>query len=255
MSAPIKERSRRPGTAPARRPAARAVEPPPARRHRRWPFVLVGLIVVVVAAAVGWLFWVSSVFGLTTITVRGVDTGLVGTVRAAAAVPQDTPLARIDTAAVQRRVAALPQVAAADVALAWPHGVVVTVQMRTPVAVTSANGGYWLLDSGGRPYQQVSTPPSGLVVVALATPGPTDPATSAALTVVQAMTSDFRATVSAVTADSAYNIVITLRDKRIVRWGGADASARKMQILPALLEQQGKVYDISDPGMVTVRQQ
>ena len=127
------------------------------------------------------------------------------------------------------------------------------MQPRTPVAVTSANGRLWLLDSTGQPFQQVATAPAGLVTVLLATPGTDDPATRAALIVVDSMTADFRATVESVRADSPYQITLSLADGRAVIWGGSDDGARKMQILPGLLTRPGRLFDISDPSMVTVR--
>ncbi|MTD16509.1 FtsQ-type POTRA domain-containing protein [Nakamurella sp. YIM 132087] len=224
-----------------------------APRRRRWPYVLVASILVLVCAGAGYVFFFSPLLGLRTVTVAGADADLTGQIRAAVDLPDGTPLARIDLSQVQDRVEDVPQVAAATVTRAWPDGLVVTVRSRTPVAVTSANGRTWLLDSSGVAYERVATVPAGMVTVNLATPAPGDPATEAALTVIGAMTADFRETVASVTARSAYDLSVTLKDKRVVFWGGTDRSARKMQILPALLERPGKTFDVSDPDLVTVR--
>jgi cell division protein FtsQ len=37
-----------------------------------------------------------------------------------------------------------------------------------------------------------------------------------------------------------------------VIWGEATDSAKKMEILPAVLAQQGTVYNISDPTLISV---
>ena len=54
-------------------------------------------------------------------------------------------------------------------------------------------------------------------------------------------------------ARTAYDIKLTLTDGRSVIWGEATDSAEKMEILPAVLAQQGTVYNISDPTLVSVR--
>lgn len=224
------------------------------RSHRRrWPFVLAGTFLALVLAAAGYLLWFTPVLGVRSVVITGASGGLVDEIRGALSIADGTPLIRIDTGAAAQRVEQVPQVAQADVTRVWPNTVDVVVQPRTPVAVTSANGRLWLLDSTGKPYQQVAKPPPGLVTVLLATPGSDDPATRAALVVVDSMTADFRTEVDSVRADSPYQITVSLSDGRAVIWGGSDDGARKMQILPGLLTQPGRLFDISDPSMVTVR--
>ncbi|GGM11606.1 cell division protein FtsQ/DivIB [Nakamurella endophytica] len=224
-------------------------------RRRRWPLVLAAGLVVALLAAAGWVLYATSVFGVRTVQVAGVDDGVAADIRQAVddVAPPGTPLLRVDLDTVRSRVEALPQVASATVTRHWPDAVVVAALARTPVAVTSANGTFWLLDSGGRPYQQVDRAPGGLVTVELATPGPQDPATTAALKIVGAMTSDFRKQVRTVRASSAYDVRVLLRDGRTVIWGGSADDATKMQVLGALLQQPGTVFDISDPTLATVR--
>ena len=221
--------------------------------RRRWPVYLAVGLVLVLAGVVGYVLWFTAVLGVRTVSVAGAGAGLTTEVRAVLEVPDGTPLIRVDLAAVQRQVEAVPEVASAQVRRDWPNGLRVTVVARTPVAVTSANGALWLLDSAGYPYLKVPAAPAGLTTVELATPGAGDPATTAALAVVGSMTAEFRATVAAVRAPSVFGIEVLLKDGRTVVWGGSDEGARKMQILPALLRQPGKIYDISDPAIVTVR--
>ena len=151
-------------------------------------------------------------------------------------------------------VLAVPDVAAASVSRHWPHDLRIIVTTRVPIAVTKANGAFWLLDAAGLPYRKVgsSTAPAGLLAIDLATPGVKDPATLAGLAVISQLTVPFRQSVASVSAPSPYAVVLRLRDGRTVRWGGSDQGAKKMQILPAVLAQPGSTYDISDPGLVTV---
>lgn len=221
--------------------------------RRRWPFVLAGVLVVVVLAAGSWVIWFSSLLALRTIDVGGTDQTVASAVRVALAHHEGSPLARIGIADAEAEVRALPEIAEVEVIRQWPDTLVVNVKARTPVAVTAANGALWLLDSSGFAYRQVEAAPAGLVTLELASPGPDDPATAAALTVLGAMTAEFRAQVGAIVAGSPFAVTVNLKDGRVVMWGSADRSPRKMQITPALLEQPGQVFDLSDPDLVTVR--
>jgi cell division protein FtsQ len=146
------------------------------------------------------------------------------------------------------------EVSSVEVSRGWPDTLAIAVSPRIPVAVTSANGQFYLLDAGGDPYLAVASPPAGLVTVQLVAPGAGDPSTVAALTVASALTQDFRAQVAQITARTPFDVELTLTDGRKIIWGEATQSAQKMQVLPALLAQQdGTEYDVTDPTLVTVR--
>ena len=49
------------------------------------------------------------------------------------------------------------------------------------------------------------------------------------------------------------SITLTLADGRSVRWGSADESQRKVQVLAILLKQKASVYDVSGPEQPTTR--
>ena len=104
------------------------------------------------------------------------------------------------------------------------------------------------------PYLAVTTPPAGLITVALVAPGVGDPSTIAALAVAASLTPDFRTQVASVSARTSFDVELTLVDGRKIIWGEATDSDKKMQILPALLvAQEGTEYDVTDPTLVTVR--
>ncbi|MBM9477528.1 FtsQ-type POTRA domain-containing protein [Nakamurella flavida] len=236
--------------APPTRPR-RVVRPP-----RRWPWI-VGMVLAVVVLIGGFVtVWWTPLLGLRTVQVSGVQDDVRAQVQAAVDVTAGTPLARIDLDAVSARVADVPSVASVQVSRGWPHALDVQVVARVPVAVTQANGSWWLMDAAGDPYVPVDAAPAGLPVVELATPGAGDPATVAALTVAQALPDGLRTQVAAVAARTAFDVTLRLADGRTVVWGdAADATqtARKIEVLPALLQQDGTVLDVSDPTLVTVR--
>jgi cell division protein FtsQ len=59
--------------------------------------------------------------------------------------------------------------------------------------------------------------------------------------------------VRTVTAGSSESITLTLRDGRTVLWGGTDRNADKAKLLPAILGQPGRYFDVSDPDTVISR--
>src|SRR6476620_10541544 len=260
--APKERRSRKAGRRSARRARktqARRDKPrkprkPPRDRPRRWPwFVALGVLLALLGGAVYGVFF-SPLLGVRSVAITGSPDPLTAQVRAVVDVPDGTPLARVDLDAVAQRVEAVPEVAEVEVARGWPETLTITVTPREPVAVTSANGKFYLLDKNGDPYLAVDAPPAGLTVVKLVAPGAGDPSTVAALTVVAALAPEFRTQVVDVSARAAFDVRLTLADGKNVIWGEASNSAQKMQILPSVLTQQeGTEYDISDPTLVTIR--
>ena len=221
---------------------------------RRWHWITALAVVGVLICGAVYAVFFSALLGLQTVTVTGVPDDVAARIRTLTPATDGTPLARVDLAAVAASVGAIPQVSDVEVARDWPHTLMVAVTPRVPVAVTSANGQFWLLDATGAPYLAVAGPPAGLVTVQLVAPGAGDPSTVAALTVASALTPQFRPTVTAISARTPFDVELTLKDGRKVLWGEATQSAEKMQLLPALLAAQtGKLYDITDPTLVSVR--
>ena len=253
-----------PATAPDAPPTGRSARDRRPRRgedrlpRRQWPWVLAAFLVLVLLGGAAYVAYRTPVLGVKAVAVLTTGGELSDEVRGevvgAAAVAVGTPLIMVNLESVRRRVLAVPQVSAASVSRHWPNELSITVTQRSAVALTRANGALWLLDATGVPYLEVDGPaPAGLLTIDLATPGAGDAATLAGLAVVGQLKAPIRDQVASVSAPSAYRVVITLRDGRVVVWGSADQGARKMQILPALLAQPGHTFDLSDPTMVTVR--
>ena len=222
--------------------------------RRRWPVALAFALLAALVGAAGIVVWASPILGLRTVEVRGSGAqDLAGEVRAAVDVPMGTPLIQIDTAAVRARLAQVGPVASVQVERSWPHALVVTVTERLPLAVTQADGHWWLLDATGKPYQQVTSPPADLMPIALATPGEGDRATLAALGVLGSLAPGIRDEVTGVSAPHAYDIALSLTGGRTVVWGANADNATKNQVLPALLKRPGTTYDVTDPTLATVR--
>jgi cell division protein FtsQ len=143
----------------------------------------------------------------------------------------------------------------------WPHTVVVTVVEREPVAVVGVPGQRTLVDASGVLFDTVTgAPPAGIVPLDVASPGPGDPTTMAALAAVEAMSTDLRKKVASLAAATPDDISLTLTDGTVVHWGGPEKSDRKGSALAAVLAQlAGKklepasTIDVSTPEAVVLR--
>ena len=244
---------------PARRGAAQQPASGGRPPRRSWPWALAAFLVLALLGGAAYVAYRTPVLGVQSVAVSATGGELTDALRTevsdATGVATGTPLLRVDLESARRRVLAVPQVASASVARRWPHELQVAVTLRTPAALTKANGSLWLLDATGVPYLKVagSAAPAGLLTIDLATPAANDPATMAGLAVVGQLRAPVRGQIATVSAPSPYRVTLGLRDGRTVIWGSPDQSAKKMQILPAVLDRPGTTFDVSDPDIVTVR--
>ena len=223
-----------------------------ARRWLTWKYVLLVLLVVALLVGGAWLFWFSSYLAVRTVEVSGAERLGGAEVRAAAAVPDGEPLARVDLTAVQARVQALADVRAAEVTRTWPDTVTITVEERVPVAVVEIGGTLRGLDTEGVVFREYRSAPEGLPRVE--TPADTGrDALLEAAGVVSALPGDLTRRVDHVEVATVDQISLELRDGRTVVWGSAEESEAKAEVLAALLEQPGSTYDVSVPSQPTIR--
>jgi cell division protein FtsQ len=220
---------------------------------RRPPLRVLAMVAagLVLLGVMAWIVYGTSVLGVRRIEVNGTTIVDAGRVRAAAAVVIGTPLARVDTDAVAARVGALPPVASVDVSRSWPGTLVIDVTERVPVAVVATPAGFVVVDATGVVFNTVAVAPAGVVTLKVASPGPADPSTVAALHVLAALTPQLRAQLAAISATTPTAIRLELTGGRAVIWGGADQSEVKARVATALLGRPGKTIDVSAPEVAT----
>lgn len=222
------------------------------------PWFAGGLVVLVLIGGLGWVLLGSSLFDARSVQVVGTIELPVDAVRAVAAVPLGTPMLRLDTAAIETRVAALSRVASVQVRRGLDGTVQIAVIERTPVALVRRAGAVHLIDATGTDYATVPSPPPGLLPeLQVARVGPRDAGTAAALKVLTALPGWLRVQVRSIAATSAADIVLRLDNGRAgtprqVRWGDATQGDRKAAVLGALLTQPGTIYDVSSPALPTI---
>jgi cell division protein FtsQ len=225
------------------------LDPVPARR--RYPIVIAGAVAFVLIAV--WVVAFSPLLGVRTVTVSGTKAVTTAQVETAAAITSGTPLVRLDTGAVRKRVESLPGVASASVSVSYPSTVHIGIVERVAVGYLATGGSFTLVDRSGAQYEKVDSAPPGLPRFALPT-GRGAQATGQAVTVVAAaLSTSVLAQLNQISADTPQAITLTLRDGRTVAWGSDDRSRQKAALLPALLGQPGMHFDVSNPDVVVVR--
>ncbi|WP_242448508.1 cell division protein FtsQ/DivIB [Cellulomonas sp. WB94] len=214
-------------------------------------------------AAVGWLLFVSPVLALDPldVTVTGAGTVVaVDQVAAVVAARASTPLPRLDTVGLRDAILEVPGVREARVTRDWPHGIVVELVAREPVAAvpetapadpTAPAAGFALLDMDGVQVGRVDAAPDGLPVVEV--PVGDKRTLAAVLSVLQALPADLLAEVGQVSAQTQDTVTMQLRDGARVEWGSAQQAPLKIAVLQALRKAPSsagaQVYDVSAPTL------
>ena len=201
-----------------------------------------------------WLVELSPVLTARSVRVEGVPPGAVADITRRAAVTLGTPLARVDTAAVTRRVIASATLAEVTVGRSWPSTIVISASPRVPVlAVKNPQGQVQVVDSQGVAYATVRSSPPGVPLINTVENPPSKDSLRAGIAVLQALSGSQRVLVSNVTVSGANLVTLTLRAVTVV-WGGASEPELKVKVMTALLGREGvRTIDVSAPRTPVTR--
>jgi cell division protein FtsQ len=215
---------------------------------KRWLIPVV--IVVPIILAVGWLLWFSPWLAVTQVQVTVSSAPEVAgpltpdEVSAVAEVQTGTPLLRVDTGAVEERIAALPAVESVAVSRSWPDAIVIDVVRRTPVALVASSSGYDVVDATGAVIRNVATIEGDLPIVRATGDG-----VGAAVAVARELPEEIRRKVVGIEASTRNDVTLLLRNGSEVMWGSAQDGAFKAKVLQTLFQVDAKYYDVSAPGV------
>ena len=223
------------------------------RRHRMLRRVLPLVLAVTVLGFAVWAVLFSTLLGVHRVDVLGGQRVTEREVLAAAHVAQGAPLSRLDVAGIAARVSKLAPVASVVVQRDWPQGVGITITERVPFAVVTINGDPWLVDRSGVPFDRTGAVGSKLPHITTAHAGADDAATKAGLDVLAALPADVVSRVNRIDVPGPEEVTLALAGGKTVVWGSARESDKKAAVLAAVLKQDGHVYDVSTPAVVTVR--
>jgi cell division protein FtsQ len=241
------------------RPGARPVSRLPARLYaarrrsrERWRRLAVTVTVAVaLLATAGYLVvWHTPLFAVGTVRVVGARAVPGAQIAAASGIRPGAAMASVDAAAAVRRVEGIARIASAEVALSWPHTVVVTVVERAPAALIPAGGGYQIVDRSGVIFGTAAAPVGGLPVIRIsAAPAVRERVVPGALAALRALSGPLAARVTGIAASGVYDITLTLSGGITVFWGDGAEPARKAADLAAMMRRgPAQRFDVSAPN-------
>jgi cell division protein FtsQ len=223
------------------------------RRWLAWRYVLAVVLVLAVVAAGVYAVWFSSWLAVETIEVSGAQTVDASDIRARSGIEVGDPLVRVDLATAERRISALAVVRSVSVTRQWPHGVLVSIQERVPIAVVEIGTQLRGMDAEGVVFRDYKKAPPGLPRVETSI-GTTSQALREAAKVISALPADLTLQVDHVQVTTIDQISLVLKDGRVVIWGSAEDSETKAEVLATLLATvQAQTYDVSVPSKPATR--
>lgn len=228
------------------------------RRAGRWRLVrrvVAALVVLGMLAGAGWLVFLSDYVTAERVEVSGTSTLPEAQVRRAADVPTGTPLARVDLSGVRARVEAIPAVRSAEVSRSWPHAVRIVVRERRPVGVIEHGGTLRALDARGVLFGSYGSRPRGLPLVQAGDHASAEAVTEAGR-VLAALPVKLLHRVDSVQVSTVDDVQLVLHGGPRVRWGSAESSAQKGEVLAAMMRHAARgvsEVDVSVPGRPTTR--
>ena len=219
------------------------------RTKRYW--ILGAVVTLVVIAAAALLLPRTQLFAVKDVRVEGASQLTAEEIVGASGVATGTPMGSVDTHAAAIGVAGLPWVKTATVSRTWPATITVEVTEHRAVAYTSQSDGDHLLDVDGEEFT-VGTAPEGAVEITGDAAGD-DAVRTAAVEVSSSLSDASRPQVASLETRGAHTFVLHLRDERTVVWGANEDNANKALALDAVLQREGREFNISNPQQVTVR--
>ena len=231
-----------------------ANQPKPVARGvvRGLKMLLASVVLAIIGVGLGLVLYFTPAMAARNIVVTGTGAVTREEVLDAAQVRPGTPLLQINTNLVADRVAAIRRVASARVQRQYPSALRITIVERVPLVVKDFPDGPHLFDRDGVDFA-TAPPPPGLPYIDVANPGPSDPATKAALQVLTSLRPEVAGQVGRIAAPSVASITLNLNDGRVVIWGTTDRTEEKAEKLAALLTQPGRTFDVSSPDLPTVK--
>lgn len=236
--------------------ADRLAERTAMRRHRAWRRVAAWTLSLAVLVGLGVAAFWSPVLALEKgdVSVSGVDQYIdEDAVREIVEAPDGTPLPRLDTVALREQVLGLRGVKDVRISRAWPHGLVVALTPRVPVAAVPDGDELALLDSAGIRVATRDKAPRGLPQVEV--PVDDGRALQAALHVLAALPAGLSGKIEQVSADTQDAVETVLADGTTIRWGGSSDLPLKVEAVRTLrkLDGEARTIDVSSPELPVTR--
>ncbi|MFJ4470546.1 cell division protein FtsQ/DivIB [Streptomyces sp. NPDC089424] len=238
--------------------------PPPVRRlglPRLRTIIILGLVLILLGAGVGWLLYGAQWTRVERVTVSGTGVLTPTQVREAADVPVGAPLISVDTDRIETRLRRkLPRIDAVRVVRSWPHGISLKVTERTPVLLVEKGREFIEVDDEGVRFATVSETPKGVPLLELTVSRSGSAAPShrrfgerrlvrEAVRVTAAIPPAVAQDTRVVKVRSFDDISLELTGGRTVEWGSGEKGRAKARSLTALMKAASgaRHFDVSVP--------
>lgn len=167
------------------------------------------------------------------------------------------PLALVTSADVATRLAGFVLVQSWSTRAVPPSTLVVEIVERQPIGALQLAGEWAVFDAAGVELWRTPDAPADVPALDLGGGDASSPAFAAAAQVSLALPADFRVGVASVTARTIDDVTLQLRDGTSVVWGSGEDSARKVEVLLALIANTADAgvaqYDVSSPESPVTR--
>jgi len=226
-------------------------------RTRRIVFAVgAGLVASLVGLVLLAVF--SPLLALREIRVEGTSTVDAAAVTAQLDEQLGTPLALVDRRRIEDVLQGFPRIRSYTIETIPPGTIVVRIVERTPIVVVARDAGFALVDPAGVVLGESAERPAAIPLVVDTGAAIPNPAFDAAVEVLLAMPTELRAQVDTISATTRDDVTLTLAGAaQTVRWGSADDSPAKAELLAALRGIHGLTpgtFDVSAPGNGIFRQ-
>ncbi|MEW2356594.1 FtsQ-type POTRA domain-containing protein [Spirillospora sp. NPDC029432] len=215
------------------------------------------LLVLGVLGVLAWVLLGSRLLVVRTVEVTGTDLVPRDRIVATAGIRLGLPMVRLGTGSVEARLERMREVESVTVERRWPATVRIAVRERVPVVAVERAGRFYRLDRHGVTVADGASRPPGLPVLSVASPGPTDAATLAALRVTGELPRELAARLVKVEAPTPETVTLRLSDGLTVVWGSPGRAAEKARLIEALrgsaAGRGARTVDVSSPDVVTTR--
>ncbi|HEY9373788.1 cell division protein FtsQ/DivIB [Streptomyces sp.] len=242
---------------PSARPPGDSGGPGRLARLRGPRLLLAAAGVVALGAGAIWALYGSSWLRVEHVKTSGAQVLTPHEVESAAEVPMGSPLASVDTDAIEDRLLRkLPRIDSVDVVRSWPHGIALKVTERKPVLLVEKGGRFTEVDSGGVPFATVDKAPQGVPRLVMNVSGSpslrrfdADRLLMEAVGVTGELPEKIGRDVRVVRLTSYDSLTLELSRGRTVFWGSGEGGAVKARVLTALMKAEPKAghFDVSAP--------
>ncbi|AEQ06945.2 FtsQ-type POTRA domain-containing protein [Corynebacterium pseudotuberculosis] len=172
-------------------------------------------------------------------------------ITAATGITVGSNLLRIDATKAATGVSRLPWVASASVDRAFPQSVKIKVTEHQAVLFAERSDGDHLFDGKGRVFVIDTHPHEAIRVTGQ--DDDTSPAYAAVGAMIEGLSSEIRAQIESVSAPSAYELKIQLKDGRSVYWGSQENLKDKAVALKNALTRPEQSLDVSGAPLIAVK--